>query len=146
MKMPKSFDEDVAQLIDDIQKSTGNKNYNIADNIDMSDYLMCKAENKKMATIIEKQTIKIEKLENKLEQSQFEIECLNKKIGHNIRNAGRKKMHLTEKYKRFASLYEQNYSLNQISSIMKMSMRSCYYYKKEYETTSVYDQIKKQEY
>ncbi len=146
MKDDKKRDKEVQHLFETIQKNGTNISVETK-KIDTSDYLLVKAENSNL----KKEIIELEKyiavLEEKLKSSDAEIITLKEKNKQNSRNAGRKKMYKTEKFQKFTTLYEQKLSLKDICKRMNMSLRSAYYYRKEYEIyKSFEDDIKKQRY
>lgn len=145
MKDDKKRDKEVQHLFETIQKNGTNISVETK-KIDTSDYLLAKAENRNL----KKEIIELEKyiavLEEKLKSSDAEIITLKEKNKHNSRNAGRKKMYQTEKFQKFSTLYEQKLSLKDICKRMNMSLRSAYYYRKEYEIYKSFEDTKKQRY
>lgn len=114
--------------------------------IDTSDYLLVKAENSSLKIEISELEVQMQALEKKLEDYKSEIVTLREKTKHNARNAGRKKMHLTDKFQTFVKLYEQHLSLKDICNKMHISLRSAYYYRNEYKIYKSFEDTKKQRY
>lgn len=114
--------------------------------IDTSDYLLVKAENSSLKIEINKLEEQIKLLKKEVENCRTELNSLREKTKHNARNAGRKKMYLTDKFKTFVKLYEQKLTLEEICSRMHISLRSAYYYRKEYQIYKSFEDNKKQRY
>jgi hypothetical protein len=138
-------EKEVSKLLKDITKNETSTAF-VDNGVDTSDYLLVKGENASLRMQIENLENEIKELNCKFSTASKELELLREKTKHNARNAGRKKMYKTDKFKRFVELYERNISLKDISNRMNISMRSAYYYQKEYKIYKTFEESKKQGY
>lgn len=138
-------EKEVSKLLKDISKNETSTAF-VDNGVDTSDYLLVKGENASLRMQIKNLENEIKELNCKLSTASKELELLREKTKHNARNAGRKKMYKTDKFKRFVKLYEKDISLKDISNRMNISMRSAYYYQKEYKIYKTFEESKKQGY
>lgn len=136
MKTSKDFDDKMKELTAGVLSANSRKESNMDTGIiDTAALLLDVAE---LHTLQEKVTALEEEnelLSNKLDQASKEIKELKSKIKHNARNAGRRRLSNTEKFKDFCKLKKENFSRECIMQTLGISNRSYFNYLKEYKLT-----------
>lgn len=131
MKHSKTFENNIDELVQETSKVQPIAIDQPVE-LDMADYIYTHAENKKLLSYIEELEAENKRLSEVVQQQNKELTELHSKFKHNARNAGRKPFTQSQAYFDFIKLFESGVNLKTISAKLKISLRTCYYYKNAY--------------